>query len=342
MDNLAHSLAGAALGEAGLKKKTGLAMATLIIAANLPDVDVLGLLFNENLAWRRGWTHGPLAMLILPPLLVGLMLLFDRWQSRRGTRPSDRPAMHVGWLFALAYLGWLTHPFLDFLNSYGIRLLMPFSEKWFYGDTLFIIDLWLWLALGFGIWRTRRRRRVHHPQAERPALYALIASSAYILAMGATSVAAAHLAREKAEATGWGDVRQVVANPVPLNPFRRDIILASDSHYGTAHLSFVPSYALVFHPERIQTHMQHPAITQARRDKAVRDFLYWSRMPFARIDQLPDGRTRLTLADARYADRTMTGPFVQRIILNRSWPSQKTQSPPQRIETHSQHQRERR
>ena len=36
MDNLAHTLAGAALGEAGLKKKTGLAMATLMIAANLP------------------------------------------------------------------------------------------------------------------------------------------------------------------------------------------------------------------------------------------------------------------------------------------------------------------
>ena len=43
------------MGEAGLKKKTGLGMAALIIGANLPDIDVLGLLVNENLAWRRGW-----------------------------------------------------------------------------------------------------------------------------------------------------------------------------------------------------------------------------------------------------------------------------------------------
>ena len=61
MDNLAHSLVGVALGEAGLKKKTGLGMATLIVAANIPDLDALGLLVGENLAWRRGWTHGPIA-----------------------------------------------------------------------------------------------------------------------------------------------------------------------------------------------------------------------------------------------------------------------------------------
>jgi hypothetical protein len=83
LDNLAHTLAGAALGEAGLKKKTGLGMATLIIAANLADIDALGLLFGENLAWRRGWTHGPVAMLMLPPVLVGALVLFERPTGRR-------------------------------------------------------------------------------------------------------------------------------------------------------------------------------------------------------------------------------------------------------------------
>jgi inner membrane protein len=106
LDNLAHTLAGAALGETGLKKKTGLGMATLIIAANLADIDALGLLFGENLAWRRGWTHGPIAMLVLPPLLVGAMVLFDRWQDRRGKRPAERLPLHTGWLLALAYIGW--------------------------------------------------------------------------------------------------------------------------------------------------------------------------------------------------------------------------------------------
>ncbi|HCH94158.1 MAG TPA: metal-dependent hydrolase, partial [Erythrobacter sp.] len=39
MDNLTHSLVGALIGQAGLKRKTGLAMPALIIGANLPDVD---------------------------------------------------------------------------------------------------------------------------------------------------------------------------------------------------------------------------------------------------------------------------------------------------------------
>lgn len=329
MDNLAHSLAGAALAEAGLRKKTGLAMATLLIAANLPDVDVLGLFFDENLAWRRGWTHGPIAMLILPPLLVGLIYLFDRWQMRRGTRPPDRAALHPLWLMALAYIGWLTHPLLDFMNSYGIRLLMPFSEKWFYGDVLFIIDLWLWMILGIGIYYARARRRAHHPHAERPARYALGLACAYMTAMGVSSVAAEHLARDKAEKQNGDMVRQVVANPVPLNPFRREIIIATDSYYRFAYIYFLPHYKLVFAPQPLATQMQHPALDYARRDKSMRDFLYWARLPFARIDILPDGTTRLRLADARYADRTLQGAFVHSLILPRNWRSHTAQRAPE-------------
>jgi inner membrane protein len=42
----------------------------------------------------------------------------------------------------------LTHPTLDWLNNYGLRWLMPFDGRWFYGDAVFIIDPWLWLVLG--------------------------------------------------------------------------------------------------------------------------------------------------------------------------------------------------
>lgn len=64
MDNLTHSLIGAVLGQAGLKRKTGLAMPTLIIAANLPDIDATCTVFGMlSLAMRRGVTHGPIAML---------------------------------------------------------------------------------------------------------------------------------------------------------------------------------------------------------------------------------------------------------------------------------------
>lgn len=314
MDNLAHSLAGMVLAEAGLRRKTGLATATLVLAANLPDVDALGLLFGENLAWRRGWTHGPIAMLVLPPLLVAGMILFDQWQERRGKRPADRPKLHRGWLLALAYIGWLSHPFLDFMNTYGIRLLMPFSERWFYGDVLFIIDLWLWLMLGLGIWLSRRRRRARTGAATRPAQVGLAFAAAYITAMGTSSVAAERLAKRAAEARGLGSVRTVVASPVPLNPFRRRIAFATDRGYGFGRLDWLAPRPLTLEPRLTPDRMGDPAVAEARKTKAVRDFLYWSRLPIARIDRTAD-RTRVTFSDARYPEAEARGVFTETVDL---------------------------
>jgi inner membrane protein len=41
-----------------------------------------------------------------------------------------------------------THPLLDWTNSYGIRFLLPWSQKWSYGDLVFIVDPYLWLIFG--------------------------------------------------------------------------------------------------------------------------------------------------------------------------------------------------
>lgn len=163
MDPIAHTLFGAAMAEAGLKRKTALATATLVIGANIPDVDALAIFFGSDTALylRRGWTHGILALLIWPFLLAGGMMLFDRlisvWRSRRHSpikeyRPiRSGPTMTPKWLLILSFLSVWSHPLLDWLNTYGIRLLMPFSGDWFYGDSLFIIDPWLWLLTGAAV-----------------------------------------------------------------------------------------------------------------------------------------------------------------------------------------------
>lgn len=150
MDPLAHTLAGASLAQSGLKRLTPYATATLVVAANLPDIDAVATLWggDASLTFRRGWTHGILAMAIWPFVLTGAMLAIDAWR-RRG-RPDLVPA-RAGPLFALATLGVLSHPALDWLNTYGVRLLMPFSNRWFYGDAVFIVDPWLWLVLAAAV-----------------------------------------------------------------------------------------------------------------------------------------------------------------------------------------------
>ncbi|AXJ00323.1 inner membrane protein [Cyclonatronum proteinivorum] len=165
MDPLAHTLFGASMAEAGLKRKTALATTTLIIGANIPDVDAVAMFVSADYALlvRRGWTHGILALLFWPFLLTAFMLwadhLLQKWRVRKGKQRSG-PPMHKGWLLGVAFLGVWSHPLLDWLNTYGIRLLMPFDGTWFYGDTLFIIDPWFWLLTGAGVVLARSESRL--------------------------------------------------------------------------------------------------------------------------------------------------------------------------------------
>ena len=219
MDNLTHSLVGALIGQMGLKRKTGLAMPTLIIAANLPDIDALATLLggHQHLAIRRGITHGPIAMLLLPLLLWAAMLWFGRWQARRGTRPEKRLPVDAKWLLGLAYIGCLSHPLFDWFNSYGIRLLEPFSSQWFYGDTLFIIDMWIWAALVAGVWISLEARTAWKGKTgARPAVASFLQFCGYILANGIVSAlgAGAALPRRRTHGVPRPSI-MIVANPVP-------------------------------------------------------------------------------------------------------------------------------
>jgi inner membrane protein len=146
MDPLTHTLVGAALAQTRFGR-VPLGTATLIVGANLPDIDAATYLVGGDVAlWvRRGWTHGVLAMAVLPALLGWAMHHVDLARCRRNPTATPVPIRR---LMALSYLSVLSHPAMDWLNTYGVRLLMPFSGRWFYGDSLFIVDPWVWLALG--------------------------------------------------------------------------------------------------------------------------------------------------------------------------------------------------
>src|SRR6185503_19338614 len=136
MDNLTHSLVGALLGRAGLKRLTPYAMPALIISANLPDIDSFFArpLGYEAIEAHRGFSHGLGGLIVMPILASTIMLL---WQKFRSSKDGPiRPAK----LLLACFLGTLSHPLLVALNTYGTRLAEPFSHRWFYGDTLFIMD----------------------------------------------------------------------------------------------------------------------------------------------------------------------------------------------------------
>ncbi len=303
MDNLTHSLVGAVLGQMGLKKKTGLAMPTLILAANLPDVDAACAVYGiTSLSMRRGITHGPIALLVLPILLWAAMIAFDRWQDRRGKRPAARLPIHGGWLLALAYIGCLSHPALDWLNNYGIRLLEPFSHRWFYGDTLFIIDVWIWIALAASLWLSLRRERRGEGNWQRPAWIGFTGVSTYIFVNGLITVYAEARAAKALSIAGSAEIDLIVASPPPLRFWQRDIFwrgtVGGQADAGTLPLDLTRSLDLLDAPEAsYPTHAGDPRIAAAAaRSVEARAFLFWSRMPVAEF--APDGT--LTLTDQRY------------------------------------------
>src|SRR5262245_21242339 len=123
MDNVCHTLIGAAFGEAGLKRGTRFGAAALMISANIPDLDVLVFATSTpSVSFRRGWTHGIVAQIALPILLTAVFWFLDRQRPRRR---DGSPPFHAGWLLPLSYVGVYSHVFLDYLNNYGVRLLTP-------------------------------------------------------------------------------------------------------------------------------------------------------------------------------------------------------------------------
>jgi inner membrane protein len=164
MDPIAHTFSGMALAAAGLRRATPLAATALFMGVNAPDVDIVsGFLADyESLAFRRGWTHGVLALALWPFVLTGVLLAWDRFVRLR-RKPDAAPA-RAGPLLALTALAAISHPTLDWLNNYGLRWLMPFDGRWFYGDALFVIDPWFWLLAGGAAFLTfskSRLARVH-------------------------------------------------------------------------------------------------------------------------------------------------------------------------------------
>jgi inner membrane protein len=138
MFNTTHTFVGLAVARTGLDKWVPRAAITAVIAANLPDIDIVYDLAGvpSYIEHHRGITHSFVGIPLLSLALAGGMYIFTRnfWRT-----------------FVLALIVMGTHPALDYSNPYGLRPFLPFNGTWYYGDTLFIIDPVIDLILLLGI-----------------------------------------------------------------------------------------------------------------------------------------------------------------------------------------------
>ena len=352
MDPIAHTLFGAAVAQTGLGRRSAYATAALVIGANLPDIDGVAMFLGGDTAlyWRRGWTHGILALVLLPLLLTAILIAWGRAFGR----PPPRPRVLLG----LSYLAVWSHPSLDWLNTYGLRWLMPFDGTWFYGDTLYVVDPWFWLILAgaaflfrsrhlwslaawalsftvfayllFGavqglapakvIWCAAilglivlRVKRVGYdePTARHVAAGALLILVTYIGVMHAATRDARYLIRQSLAERGE-DVHRIMVGPALVTPFERDVVVETPDGYIHGRAQLFPGLELELAPSKIPLLPDSNEVRAAIVSPGARGFMNWARFPFAEVEPTSSGCT-VFLLDARYTRRRGNGFGTARV-----------------------------
>lgn len=148
MDNLTHSLVGLVSSKAGLEKLSPGTTTLCVLAANAPDLDIAALIFGGRwtfLHHHRGITHSILGAITLALTLPLIFYLGDFVRSRFS---GAKRRFRLRGLMIASLAATATHPLMDWTNNYGVRLLLPWNPRWFYGDFVFIVDPFIWIILG--------------------------------------------------------------------------------------------------------------------------------------------------------------------------------------------------
>jgi inner membrane protein len=296
LDNITHTLAGALLGQMGLKRRSRFAMAACLLGANAPDIDVFApLAFPvDGIEFHRGPLHAVFAWPFLAAAIVIILSLVDRLRPA----PPDALPFRAGPLFGVAFLAVLTHPFLDWLTTYAIALLAPVNWHWSSGNAIFIIDWVYWILMIAGIsWSASRwRRGAENPG--RPAQIAGVIMLGYIAFNLGESARLEQATAERLRVRGI-EPALVVASPPPLAFWNRRLLWRSADRWGSG--AYDMNQGLTLDPASHPTNLDDPRLAAAaRRDQHVRAFLVWSRMPVVVSE---DGKAYLT--DQRFFGRTI-------------------------------------
>jgi inner membrane protein len=148
MDNLTHSLVGLTAAKAGLERLSPYATTVCLLSANAADADFVAVFFGDRwtlLQHHRGITHSIVGTIGIGLLVALFVFAVERIIVRLRRR---QPRIRLPGLLIASLIAAGTHPIMDWTNNYGVRPLLPWNSRWFYGDLVFIVDPYIWLVLG--------------------------------------------------------------------------------------------------------------------------------------------------------------------------------------------------
>lgn len=307
MENITHTLFAVALSRASLNRKTAYATGALIVSANLPDIDLAWLLGGPlaYLRYGRGYTHCVLGVTLLAVALLLLFRLGEKILRRRS--PSRIQSRRF---FVVCWLGAVSHLVLDFLNSYGVRVGLPFSGRWFAADLTFIWDPWLFAILVLALfvpWITKLvteeiGARPKTPPGRGSAIMALVLLSAFCGLRAywhgrAVDALDARIYRGRSPLS-------VGAFPDALSPAVWHGVVETAETYELIDVNVLFPERL--DPDRAFTYYKpvaSPALDAAQNARTAKIFLESARFPLATVEHLADG-WRVRIRDLRFESAT--------------------------------------
>jgi len=301
MDNLTHTLTAVALSQAGLNRKTRFATLALVLASNLPDID-LAIRFAGNATrfkYHRSYTESILGVIVLAALLAGAVYFFGRKAAPR----RSGPPLDGRWLFGICCIATATHLLMDFADSDGVRPFLPFSRRWYAWDIMFTFDLLLLTLLAIGLGLPAILHLVSEEVgAKKTGLRwgALFCLAALVLLLGLRDFAHRRvLGLMEGHTYSGQDPQRLGAFPSPANPFEWTGVVETDSAYYVLPANALdpdvnPEDAGVFRkPE------PSPALEAALKTHTAVIFSDFARFPWAQVRESEAGFA-VSIRDLRY------------------------------------------
>ena len=340
MDTVTHGIAGSILARGLTDRHAARAALVLgLVAGMLPDLDLFFL--NGKIAYlrgHRGWSH---SFFLLPFLALGLALV---------AKVINRYSRHlqVRVLFLFAAVGIASHILFDWITSFGIMFLIPFSRRRYALDWVFILDPYFTgivsvTLLAATIFRPRGRL-ISTIGSAVLGLYVLLCAALHAAALRAwhrmdappagTKVAVLPQFLSPFRWLGLSDRgNEIHAAFFDIGPFAKGVASPRPPERISQILSSLSDYYPPPERARIQRYAKpppSPTLLEAQKMPDVRTYLDFARFPLATVRVEPDGVSSVSFQDLRFLPwfsgpwerergmRFRRQPFVYRVRLGRS------------------------
>jgi len=199
------------------------------------------------------------------------------------------------------------HLLLDLLNGYGVKLMWPFSAKWYAWDIADSVDAWMIFFLLAGLLVPELFRLVLEEIGSKPKKRGRQRGAIVGLSLVTLFVAGRALAHARAvalldsrEYRGQAPL-QVAAFPHPSNPLVWSGVVETDNALVNVNVPLGPGSA--FDPDLAEVHFKPEdslALKNAVKSATAIEFLSYARFPLANVE--PDGGGfQVRLRDMRFA-----------------------------------------